>query len=125
MILGPAQTVPFATTTTDLDLFTGAAILHGWGWQEPTNTTAAKFELTDGPGGPVILPVTLAINQSVRDWLAGAGIYARTGLSINMISGSLSGAVWIRPVQGDDPQLDLDVHGTLETLLEHLFQAAR
>lgn len=121
MILGPAQTVPFDTTTVDVDVYRGAAILHGWGWQEPTNVTPAKFTLTDGPGGPVILPVTLAINQSVRDWLAGTGIYVRTGLTIHMVSGSLSGALWIRPIRGDDPQLELDVHGALDQLVETIF----
>lgn len=120
MRIGPAQVLPFATTAVDVTPYRGAAILHGWAVKETTNAAPASFNLCDGTGGPVIVPITLATNESTRDWLDGAGIIVRTGLYVDVLSGSVSGTLWFRPVDPDIDQLELDVHDWLDHVLHAL-----
>ncbi len=58
--------------------------LRGWAAQEDTGTAPAKLQLLDSPGGNQLVPITLAANESVREFVpveseAGEGIYVATG----------------------------------------------
>ena len=121
MILGPAQVLPIATTTSDVDVYEGAAILHGWAWRETTDAARTEFELRDGSGGPLIVPVTLSAGQSTRDWLSGTGILVRTGLYLRVLSGSVSASLWFRPVNDANQHGPIDVRQLIDELVETLW----
>lgn len=100
MSLPPAAVLPFATTSTDLTLLTGPFILRGWAFKETTGSAAATFELYDGPDDTTVLvvPINLATSESTRDWLTGNGIIIRTGLFLEMLTGSIKGTIWYTPI---------------------------
>lgn len=93
----PARTIAVATRTTDTLLIGGAGIITGWSWVEPTNAAGAAFDLYDGQNatGTLLASITLLQNESTRDLIAGAGLEFRQGLYLDILSGSVKGAVWI------------------------------
>lgn len=112
-MLPPAQVLPFAATSADVTLYTGAAVLLGWALVETTGTASAALDIRDGTGtaGQSVVPVTLAANESTRDYPPGNGIAIQFGLFIDMTSGSARGTLWYLPVTSED---DLAfVHGQL------------
>ena len=60
---------------------------------------SAAFNLYDGVDekGQLVAAFTLASNESTRDYPAGAGIEIKGGLFLEMLSGSIQGAVWVTP----------------------------
>lgn len=99
-MLPPAQLLPFAATTTDLTLYTGNAVLLGWSFAETTNSATASLTLNDGPDDtyPEIVRINLAINESTRDYPPGNGILIRTGIFLEILSGSVEGTIWFLPI---------------------------
>lgn len=120
MILGSAQVISFAATSTVVDLYEGSAALHGWTFLETTGTTAATLELFDGPLGVSVVIISLRAGQSTRDWLTGAGIYIRTGLYVRVLAGTVRGSLWYRPSTGHEDHAPLDVHGLVSEVLDAL-----
>lgn len=121
MMFGPAQVLPVAATSTSVDVFEGAAILHGWSWRETTDLTRAEVELRDGAGGPSIVTITLDAGESTRDWLSGAGIYVRTGLYVAVTSGTVKASLWALPLASTDLAEPVDVRAWLDELIDILW----
>lgn len=69
----------------------------GYALRETTGTTAAVVEIREGAvDGPLLFPLTLAPGESVRDWLAPGGVSYGGGLWVNVVSGTVDGAVFLR-----------------------------
>lgn len=103
----PARTISIAETATDAQLVGGAVVVLGWSWIEATGSAAAEVDLYDGTGtnGSLIVPIALNQGESTRDWLAGPALHARGGLYMDVVSGSVRGAVWVIPAVDLDPYL--------------------
>lgn len=99
MSLPAARTTPIPTTTADRLLIGGALLLHGWAFVETTGADPAELELIDGSGtnGALVVPITLSSGESTRDTFPGTGIGIYTSLFLNIVSGSVRGAVWTTP----------------------------
>ena len=95
----PAQSVAIPTTTTDVQILGGMCLLMGWAFVETTGSAAATFDLYDGvgSGGQLVAPLSLSSGQSTRDLMTGSGIEIRGGLFLDMLTGSIKGAVWLIP----------------------------
>lgn len=120
MIFGPATSYPFGPLTIDADPYEGPCILHGWSWKNPDLAARADVELTDGPTGQLIVPVTLSPGQSTRDWLSGTGIYVNVGLHVRVLSGTVTGALWATSAADKGHTLPINVHELVDDLIENL-----
>lgn len=89
----------FRATTTDLQLYTATleVPLMGWSVSETTGLAAASFDLYDGldATGIMIASIALTAGQSTRDYLGPWGIMLRTGLFLDMLTGTVKGSVWL------------------------------
>lgn len=114
MHLPPARTIPIAVTTTDVLLINGAGILTFYNFTETTGSATAAVQLFDGTddGGALLTDVTLLANESTRDPIPTPCVAFRNALFLEVLSGSVKGAVWVIPgeqvnaymtMQGVDP----------------------
>lgn len=101
----PVNTLPFRLITASQPLFARECRLYGWSFVEDTDTDPASIELIDGgnANGALVVPITLSAGQSTRDWLGKPGLEVRSGLYLNVISGSVSGSVW--PLLLTEPEI--------------------
>lgn len=99
-MLPPAAVLPIPATSADLTLLTGAFILRGWNFGETTGAAAATANLYDGTatGTVLVASIFLASGTSTTTRGSDAGIIVRTGLYLDMLSGSLSGAIYYTPI---------------------------
>lgn len=99
MTLPGARTTPIATTTTGELLVGGALLLVGWSFIETTGAAVAELALYDGSsnGGALIADIALSAGESVRDLISGAGLACYTSLFLDVVAGSIRGAVWTHP----------------------------
>jgi DNA uptake protein ComE-like DNA-binding protein len=71
--------------------------LMGFSARETTGTASAFFRLRAGTGtGTILATVSLAANESVRDWFAPNGIQATGGVYYELVSGAVAGGVQTR-----------------------------
>lgn len=72
--------------------------LKGYSFRETTGNAAAVIELLDGndANGEVVVTISLAANESTRDWFSETGIALTNGLYVNIVSGQIKGAVYTR-----------------------------
>lgn len=98
-MIPPASTIPTAAVAVSGQMLNGAALIFGWSFRETTNAAIATVELYDGTstGGALITSITLAINESTRDLMGGNGLEILTGIYLNVVAGSVKGAVWAVP----------------------------
>lgn len=91
-----ARTIPVDTTTTSKVLAAGLTLVRFWSFRETTGGAPAVFELFDGsgPNGALIASISLSQGESTRDPLPNSGCAAFAGLYLDVISGSIRGAVW-------------------------------
>lgn len=82
--------------TADVDAAVAAVAglrLMGFACRESAATAAAAtFRIMHGAtvaGGTVLVPVELAANESTRDWFGPEGIACASGLSIDVIAGTV------------------------------------
>ncbi len=90
------RTIP-ATTTADVLIQTGEVILFGYAIEEDAGSPAvARLVLRDGTtaAGAIVLPVRLAASGSASQWF-NDGIKFRNGLFLDMVAGSVNGALFI------------------------------
>ena len=90
--------IPLVTVTADTQLFTRQCYLRGWSIRENTGSAAAKLEFYDGLDANGTLLGALCLAQGTSDqanW-SGGGIRCRIGLFVNVIAGSVRGAVFVR-----------------------------
>lgn len=98
--LPPADTFPFAATSTGIVVATGAFLLRGWAFQESTDAAGATLAIYDGitSSGKLAAPITLDANESARDYPPGAGIVMRQGMFVDVTIGSVLGSLWATPI---------------------------
>lgn len=72
----------------------------GWSIKEATGAAAAELDLLDGTNvdGNLLFPITLAAGESSREWFGPSGISFGVGLFTQLVSGSVTGTVWIGAV---------------------------
>ena len=90
------KAVGIGVTTTTAQFFTGPARLMGWAFKETTGAATATFDLYDGSDATagIVLPATLLANESFRDWLGPNGLLITRGAFLNVLAGSVRGALW-------------------------------
>jgi hypothetical protein len=99
MHLPPARTIALGTITADATAITGAGILFGYSFTETTGGAVAEVQLLDGTdtGGAFITDITLLADESTRDWFGLPGLVFRNSLFVDVVAGSVAGAVWVVP----------------------------
>ena len=97
---GPAKPVPIPATSASRVLFGPGALVAGWALMETSGTAPASLVLVNGQDatGTIVVPVTLTAGQSTRDYLAGGGVLFDSGVFLRVVSGSVSGSVWVVPL---------------------------
>ena len=92
------RTVPIVSGQTSGQLVNGAGRLFVHTITETTGAATAKYTLYDGTGvsGTLLVPVTLAANESSRDYFGKHGIPFLTGVYIEVVSGSVQGALVVQ-----------------------------
>ena len=80
-----------------VQVYSRQARLYGWALLEATGAAAAEVVLYDGfdATGPILADITLAADQSTRDYFGYSGLWADAGVFVKCISGSVRGTVWI------------------------------
>lgn len=73
---------------------------HGWSFRE-TAGAAASCRVRDGRDatGAILATIGLAANASDHEWLGDAGVTADVGLYLEVVSGSVEGAVYFAAPQ--------------------------
>lgn len=93
----PVVALPFAATTTDVQLVDRDCILMGAAILETTGLASATAFFTDGhdASGSTLIPYTLSAGQSARDTLSSWGLAVIGGLRLHVTAGSVQGVVWV------------------------------
>lgn len=96
----PVQALSFPAQGGGSILITGDLLLAGWSLYETTGAAVATVDLYDGGDatGQFIARVNLNPGQCVQEALPVPGVYLTRGLFVNVIAGSVAGAVWVRDV---------------------------
>lgn len=71
--------------------------LMGWSIKNLSSSAAAELDIynSGSASGDVVFPVTLAGNESSREWFGPNGILLDSGLAVAVQSGSVSGAMFV------------------------------
>jgi hypothetical protein len=106
-MLPPAQAITVNTTTTDSQLITGAGIIVGWSFVEPTNAAGCSFELYDNTAaaGALLTSVTLTANESTRDLIGQSGLLFEMGVYFHRLTGTIKGSLWVIAAQHYGPAI--------------------
>jgi hypothetical protein len=105
-MVGAARSIPFGTLTSSVTSFqvgNGPLRMLGFGIKNTSTSATAEVDFYDGEGsgGQLICQVTLAANESAREWWAAGGVDIEHGLCVVWVSGSVSGSAWIRYPLGE------------------------
>jgi hypothetical protein len=94
----PAVIADVPSDTADFLAWNGPTRVLGWSFSEEAGA-AAKLILRDGNGtsGRYVATVTLAANESNREWFGPDGIQVNVGIYVDRISGTTLGGVYHRP----------------------------
>lgn len=92
----PILTFPIAATTVPRNLWSRACLLLGYGFVETTGAATAEVDILDGndANGALCSPIALLAGQSTRDNMPGEGVFLQSGPFLNVLSGSIRGAIW-------------------------------
>lgn len=97
---GWSEPLPFVVSpgSADNQVTTKECRVVGWSLRESTGSANAALEFYDGPSeaAQIIGTVGLAQGMSDTQHLAEGGVRCRRGLFVEMITGSITGAVWLR-----------------------------
>lgn len=93
----PAQ--PENIPTASAQIVNGRVLVMGYAVAETTGSATAALRLRDGTtsAGTRILPIHLAINESVRDWFGPNGIVYEQGIFVEVVSGAIEGSIYCIP----------------------------
>lgn len=91
---GPAIVVSVATTTTSERLVSSPCSLVGWSLRETTGAASAEVEFTSG-NNP-IGESSIGPNGSDTHNMSGNGVYVQSDITLNVVSGSVRGAIYVR-----------------------------
>lgn len=94
----PSKPVGFATATAGSSLLKRNATLTGWSFRETTGSAGAIVRLLDGnnASAQLVAALSLSAGQALALSLAPGGLAITTGLYVDVVSGSVEGAVWVR-----------------------------
>jgi|ERR1044072_3123782 len=94
---GGLATVQIASTAASASLTTGRNVIKGMTIREVAGTpAAARINIRDGSvSGPILLAINLVASESVRDWFAPDGIRVNTGIYLQVLAGTVEGAIYI------------------------------
>lgn len=75
----------------------GPTTLCGWSLRNTSAAAVAQIDLYDGADatGQLVATITLAANESTRDYLPQPGVTCRRGVYVNIVAGAVAGAVWV------------------------------
>jgi hypothetical protein len=98
---GPARPLPVKAGQASGQLIGPRAIVYGWNFTETTGAAAAKVRLWSGASstGTLLLSLGLAAGASASQWTTGPGVLADGGVYLEVVSGSVEGAVFVHPVR--------------------------
>lgn len=96
----PAQSIALPTQGVGgAILLSGRGVLKGWAFRETGGVAVATFNLWDGTSnaGLMLSPLALAAAGHESIWLGELGLSFTRGLFVEVIAGSIIGAVWAIP----------------------------
>lgn len=94
---GPARPVPVPATTASRLIYGRGAVVMGWSFVESTGAATARVNLYNGHDatGTLVVPISLLAAESTRDYLSPAGVYFDSGVWLEVVTGSITGSVWV------------------------------
>lgn len=89
--------VPAGVIAADAPVFNGPCRLYGWSLTEATGAAVAAINLRDGgdTNSPKISLVTLLANESRVDWLSATGLWCKTGVFADIVTGSVDVTLYV------------------------------
>lgn len=92
----PAQSYEIPTLTTSLIVVSGRGVLKGWSLRETTGAAVAAVNIWDGTNnaGLILAAITLPSGGSEPVWLGELGLSFTRGLFVEVVAGSVRGALW-------------------------------
>lgn len=77
-------------------IITGDVLLGGFCFRETTETAGALIKLHDGAdaNAATVSIISLAPNESIRDWYLPSGIRFKYGLYVEVINGAIEGVLY-------------------------------
>lgn len=107
MAIYAVKAIPFGTLTSSVTSFalSGRMRLYGFAVKNTSSSATAEVDFYDGQGsgGILIAGVTLAANESAREWWNRPGVTATNGVAVVWVSGSVSGSIFVLYPYGVDP----------------------
>jgi len=91
------SSVPFGPATADATAISGPCRLYGWAVKETTGAAPASFVIRDGgdANSTMVAPINLLASESRSDTTHNDGIMCTQGVLIDILAGSIVGAVWV------------------------------
>lgn len=95
----PALHIPLSAVSVSMLLVSTGVLLLGWSVLEPTGAAGFSAYLVNGEGadGDYGAVLGLAQGASATNTLGTRGVWLRRGLYLQILSGSVSGAIYYRP----------------------------
>lgn len=74
----------------------------GWSIKNLSTSATAELDMYDAgsASGEIIFPITLAANESSREWFGPDGVLFESGLSLNVAIGAVDGAIFVIYLDG-------------------------
>lgn len=94
----PSRPIAVPTTTQDVQLTNRDSIVTGWSFRETTGAAGAILRIVDGKdaNGQLVAAISLSSGTAQVVSLAPGGLAVSVGIYIDLVSGSIEGAVWYR-----------------------------
>ena len=98
----PVRHAQFDLNGASQQMFTTPAILFGFAVANASGSATAELDIYDatGTGGAPLFPITLAANESTREWFGERGLLMHSGIFLNVSSGEVKGSVFFVPMSG-------------------------
>lgn len=95
----PALHIPLSAVSASTVLVSTGVLLLGWSLLEPTGAAPFTAYLVNGEGadGDYGAVLDLAQGASATNTLGTRGVWLRRGLYLQIVTGSVTGAVYYRP----------------------------
>ncbi|MGH3571173.1 MAG: hypothetical protein ACRDUW_04990 [Pseudonocardiaceae bacterium] len=95
--------IPSTAVSAQIDNAGGRVVW--WAWRETTGAASATFRLRDGSGsaGQLLVPFSLAANDSTRDYPGLHSIPYDIGLYLEVLTGTVEGVVMVISGRHDEP----------------------
>lgn len=88
--------VQVANTATSASLTTGRNTMKGLSIKEAAGTpAAARANVRDGNGGPILASINLVASESVNLWYGDNGIRVNTGIYLQVLAGTVEGVIYV------------------------------